>query len=452
MPEGRRIVVTSQDIIALAKEQRVEFINLQFTDIVGMVKNITIPFQALPDALNHGVWFDGSSIDGFARVAESDMYLVPDPSTYALIPWNTQEGIVTARLICNVYTPNGKPFAGDPRRALIAVLEEATAMGYDYYVGPELEFFLFKMDQDGQRSTIPNDQVGYFDLAPSHVTPVRREMMRALQAFDILVDGSHHEVAGGQHEIDLHHTSALQAADNLVTARIALKAVAKQHNLYASFMPKPVTETNGNGLHCHQSLISTEGDSGTNIFHDEKDRYGISTVARHFIAGQLAHAKGMIAVLAPLVNSYKRLVIGYEAPVYLSWSRTNRSSLIRVPRLSPERPQSTRIELRCPDPSCNPYLAFAVMLKAGLDGISQRLPLPEPAEEDLYQVDPLTQGLDTLATSLGDAIEDLRQDDVIQAALGSYIYERFVEAKQQEWSDYRRHVSQWEVNRYLSIY
>lgn len=450
MPEGGRIVLTSQDIIALAKEQRVEFINLQFTDIVGMVKNITIPIHALADAFNHGVWFDGSSIDGFARIAESDMYLVPDPSTYALIPWNTQEGIVTARLICNVYTPNGKPFAGDPRRALISVLEEASAMGYDYYVGPELEFFLFKMDQDGQRSSTPNDQVGYFDLAPSHVTPVRREMMRALQAFDILVDSSHHEVAGGQHEIDLHHASALQAADNLVTARIALKAVAKQHHLYASFMPKPVTETNGNGLHCHQSLIDRNGD--TNIFHDEKDRYGISSVARHFIAGQLAHAKGMIAVLAPLVNSYKRLVIGYEAPVYLSWSRTNRSSLIRVPRLSPDRPQSTRIELRCPDPSCNPYLAFAVMLKAGLDGISQRLPLPEPAEEDLYQVDPLTQGLDTLATSLDDAIDDLRQDDVIQAALGSYIYERFVEAKLQEWSDYRRHVSQWEVNRYLSIY
>ncbi len=441
---------TPQDILDLAKEQRVEFINLQFTDIVGMVKSVTIPFDALPDALNHGVWFDGSSIDGFARIAESDMYLVPDLSTYALIPWNNHEDIVTARLICNVYLPNGKPFPGDPRRLLISALEDAAALGYEYYVGPELEFFLFKMGSDGQTDVIPNDQVGYFDVAPSHVTPVRRQMMRALQEFGIRVEASHHEVAVGQHEIDLHHSAALQAADQLVTARITLKSIAQKHHLYASFMPKPVSNMHGSGLHCHQSLVDL--DSKKNTFHDAKDRYGISSVARHFIAGQLAHARGMVAILAPLVNSYKRLVIGYEAPVYLSWSRTNRSSLVRVPRLSPERSQSTRVELRCPDPSCNPYLAFAVMLRAGLDGIKNKLPLPEPAEEDLYQVDPLTQGLETLPSSLGVALDALRQDEVIQAALGSYIYERFVEAKSQEWTDYRRHVSQWELDRYMPIY
>lgn len=439
---------TPQDVLALVKEQRVEFISLQFTDIVGMVKNVTIPVAALPDALDHGVWFDGSSIDSFARIAESDMYLVPDLATYAPIPWDAN--VTTARLICNVYTPNGRSFPGDPRQLLIAALQEATDMGYEYLVGAELEFFLFKADLDKQITTTPNDQASYFDSSNNQASPIRRPIIKALQAFGIEIEASHHEVAPGQHEIDLRHTNALQAADAVITMRVALKTIAQQQGLYATFMPKPMTGVNGNGMHCHQSLVDIA--SGKNAFHDAKDPYAISGLARNFIAGQLAHAPGMIAILAPLVNSYKRLVLGYEAPVYLSWSRTNRSSLVRVPRLAPSRTQSSRVELRCPDPSCNPYLAFAVMLKSGLDGVKRTLPLPEPAEEDLYQVDPRARGMETLPPSLGDALDALREDELVQAALGSYIYERFIEAKSQEWADYRIHVSGWELDRYLPIY
>lgn len=441
---------TPQDVLNLVEEQHVDFISLQFTDIVGMVKNVTIPIAQLPDCLDHGVWFDGSSIEGFARIAESDMLLVPDLESYAIIPWDRGEGFTTARMICDVYTPDGKPFAGDPRNCLKAALEEARQMGFIYNVGPELEFFLFRPGADGQPAPTPHDAAGYFDVSTDLATHIRRHMVHALSAFGIEVEAAHHEVAVGQHEIDFKYGPALRTADHAVTFRTTLKAVAQQHGLYATFMPKPIAGINGSGMHVHQSFGDVK--SGKNLFYDADDPYGLSPTARHFIAGLLAHARGMIAILAPLVNSYKRLVPGYEAPVYLSWGRTNRSALVRVPRISAGRPQATRVELRCPDPSCNPYLAFAVMLKAGLDGIRRELPLPQAAEEDLYHVDPRARQLETLPGSLGDALAELQRDEVIMAALGPHILERFIEAKVQEWDEYRIFVSQWELDRYLPIY
>jgi glutamine synthetase len=439
-----------QALLRRAEEQRVAFVNLQFTDILGMVKNVTIPIQELPDALDHGVWFDGSSIEGFARIVESDMYLVPDPSTYALVPWDQHEGLATARLICNIYTPDGKPFAGDPRHVLAAVTRQAGEMGFAFNVAPEIEFFLFKTDAEGRTLPLPHDHAGYFDVSTDLATLIRRQMVRALQTLDITVEAAHHEVAAGQHEIDLRYAEALRAADQTVTTRVALKAIAQLNGLHATFMPKPIAEVNGSGMHVHQSLVDIV--TGRNAFADPNDPYGLSATARHFIAGLLAHARGMCIILAPLVNSYKRLVPGFEAPVYISWGRTNRSALVRVPRITAGREQSTRIELRCPDPSCNPYLAYAVMLAAGLDGIKRKLTLREAAEEDLFHVDPRARGLEMLPTSLGSALDALRDDAVIQHALGPYIYERFVDAKQQEWESYRAYVSQWEVERYLSIF
>ncbi|NJO07141.1 MAG: glutamine synthetase, partial [Chloroflexaceae bacterium] len=390
-------------VLQQASEQHLDFINLQFVDILGTVKTVTIPAEDLPKAIEHGVWFDGSSIEGFARIAESDMYLVPDLQTYRRIPWNTTPGSATARIICHVYTPHGKPFAGDPRYVLQKMLQQAAEMGYIYQVGPELEFFLFRLDQ-GKRGTIPrpHDEASYFDDTTEQATDARRRMVKSLQEFGVGVDASHHEVAAGQHEIDLSHSEAMQAADNTLTCRMTIKAIAQSMGLYASFMPKPIANVNGNGMHIHQNLNDIA--TGRNVFFNADDLYGLSKVGQQFIAGLLTHAPAMIAILAPLVNSYKRLVPGYEAPVYLSWGHTNRSALVRVPRVSSGRAQSTRVELRCPDPSCNPYLAFAVMLAAGLDGIKRELPLGEAAEEDLFHVDPRALGLEALPTSLGEAL------------------------------------------------
>ncbi|MDZ4720707.1 MAG: type I glutamate--ammonia ligase [Roseiflexaceae bacterium] len=443
---------TANDIVQLSEQQRVEFISLQFTDILGMVKNVTIPVAQLPDCLDHGVWFDGSSIEGLARnrIAENDMYLVPDLDTYALVPWDDTAGFPTARIICDIHSPDGRPFAGDPRSMLKRAIEEAQHMGMTYHVAPEMEFFLFKSDSDGRPLPVPHDEAGYFDATTDATTHIRRRMVRALNAFGIEVEATHHEVAIGQHEIDLRYTPALQAADHVVTLRTTLKAVAQQQGLYATFMPKPLAGVDGSGMHVHQSLADAQ--TGRSLFYDANDPYGLSKTARHFIAGLLAHARGMIAILAPLVNSYKRLVPGFEAPVYLSWGRTNRSALVRVPRIIPARPQPTRIELRCADPSCNPYLAFAVMLRAGLDGIKRELPLQPPAEEDLYQVDPRTRRMELLPSSLGAALVELQNDEVIAQAIGPHVLERFVDAKMQEWDDYRTFVSQWELNRYLSLY
>ncbi|MEN9935688.1 MAG: hypothetical protein RLZZ387_2267 [Chloroflexota bacterium] len=442
---------THQDILALVEQQRVEFISLQFTDIVGMLKNVTIPTSALPDCLDHGVWFDGSAIQGYGpERRETDMYLVPDVETYAVIPWDEASGFNTARLICDVLTPDGKPFAGDPRNVLKRAVDDAAQMGFVYQVGPEMEFFLLRTDEAGKPALEPHDVAGYFDATTDAATHVRRRMVRALSAFGIEVEQTHHEGALGQHEIDLRHGPALRMADNTVTFRTTLKAVAQSLNLYASFMPKPIAGMNGNGMHVHQSLADAR--TGQSAFYDPSDPYGLSRTARHFIAGLLAHAQGMSAVLAPLVNSYKRLVQGYEAPVYLMWGRTNRAALVRVPRIHAGRPQTTRVELRCPDPSCNPYLAYAVMLAAGLDGIRRELPLPSPVEEDLFEVDPRARQFDVLPASLGEALDALQRDEVVCAALGPHVLERFVESKKREWDAYRIFVSQWELERYLPVY
>lgn len=442
--------VTSDAILKRAAELHVEFVSLQYTDIVGMVKNVTIPVSELPGCLDHGAWFDGSSLEGFARVAESDMYLAPDLDTFALIPWDEAAGFVTARMICDVRTPEGKAFAGDPRYTLRRALEVARRMGMHFFVGPEVEFFLFRSGNDGRPALIPHDLAGYFDATTDAATHIRRRMVRALNAFGIEVEATHHEGALGQHEIDLRHTQGLRAADHLVTTRATLKAVAQQHNLYATFMPKPIGDVNGNGLHMHLSLA--DGASGKNLFFDGDDSYGLSKLARHFVAGLLAHARGMIAVLAPLVNSYKRLVPGFEAPVYLIWGRTNRAQLVRVPRINPARPQSARVELRCADPACNPYLALAVILAAGLDGIRRELPLPPPIEEDLFQVDLRARQFDVLPATLGAALEELQRDEVVCDALGPHILERFIEARVREWEEYSRSISQWELDRYLPVY
>lgn len=439
-----------EEVLRRAAEDRVEFIHLQFIDIIGMVKTVTIPIQQLENAIEYGVWFDGSSIEGFARVAESDMYLVPDLRTYRKIPWNGTGGIQTASLICDVHTPDGRPFAGDPRHVLKKMLQQAAEMGYLYQIGPELEFFLFKSTPDGTKPHIPHDEAGYFDFSTDQATHVLNEMVKALQAIGIDVEASHHEVSAGQHEIDLSYGEALRTADNTIISRVVIKAIARSHNLYATFMPKPIAGINGNGMHIHQNLADIE--TGENVFYDEHDPYNLSKLARQFIAGLLEHAPGMIAVLAPLVNSYKRLVPGYEAPVYLSWGRTNRSALVRVPRTSVGRNRAIRVELRCPDPSSNPYLAFAVMLAAGLDGIRRELPLGPAAEEDLFQVDPRALGLVVLPSSLGQALEALQEDTVIQAALGPHVYERFLDAHWQEWNQYRSYVSQWEIDRYLELF
>jgi glutamine synthetase len=443
---------TPDDILRLTREQQIEFVSLQFTDILGMVKNVTIPVAQLPDCLDHGVWFDGSSIEGLSRVriAENDMYLMPDLDTYALIPWDSDSGFPTARIICDIHSPDGRPFAGDPRYVLRRAVEEAARLGLTYHVAPEMEFFLFRSDADGRPLPVPHDAAGYFDATTDATTHIRRRMVRALNAFGIEVEATHHEVAIGQHEIDMRYAPALSAADRIVTFRTTIKSMAQQHGLYATFMPKPLAGVDGSGMHIHQSLADLH--DGRSLFSDTHDTYGLSKIARHFIAGLLTHARGMIAILAPLVNSYKRLVPGFEAPVYLSWGRTNRSALVRVPRINPNRPQTTRVELRCPDPSCNPYLALAAMLHAGLDGIRRELPLPAPAEEDLFQVDPRMRRMEMLPGSLGQALIELQNDEVIAEAIGPHVLERFVEAKIQEWEEYRTFVSKWELDKYLSIY
>lgn len=448
MSTNKAAIERAAEIIA---KEGIQFVNLQFTDIAGIVKQITIPVEQWETAIDHGIWFDGSSIEGYARIAESDMYLVPDVETFAVIPWRRDE-MPTARVICDVYTPEGEPFAGDPRQVLKRAMAKAAEMGYVYNTGPEPEFFLFRPGPDGELCPLrTHDQAGYFDVSTDLAHTVRRQMVRALAEFGIEVEAAHHEVATGQHEIDFKYDNALRTADNVATLRVTLKAIAQLNGLYCTFMPKPIAGINGSGMHTHQSL--TDLNTGRNAFVDDNDPYSLSPVARQFVAGQLAHARGMSAIIAPLVNSYKRLVPGYEAPVYISWARMNRSALIRVPRVRPEQPQAIRVELRCPDPSANPYLAFAAMLHAGLDGIQRRLTPPPPAEEDLYHLsDTRRSEFDTMPGSLGEAIETLKADPLIREALGEHVFSRYIEAKSQEWDEYRIAVSQWELDRYLSIY
>ena len=443
--------LTPEQLLALVKQEEINFIDLQFTDIVGARKNVTIPTRELEPTLNHGIWFDGSSIEGFARIAESDMYLVPDISTFAILPWLSGKE-KTGRLICNIYTPDGQPFLGDPRTVLSKVIQEAEDMGFIYNTGPELEFFLLKPLGDGNLITPrPQDSAGYFDQPVDMVaTSLWRQMTDALSSFGIETETMHHEVATGQHEIDFRYSDALKTADNSITFRVLVKILAEQKGLYATFMPKPIRGLNGSGMHVHQSLSFKI--NGTNAFSDPGDSHGLSKIAKHFIAGQLSHARGMCAILAPLVNSYKRLVQGYEAPVNVSWGRINRSALIRIPRAHTH--ESTRIELRCPDPSCNPYLAFAVMLASGLDGIKKELPLPEANEENVYLLQNNLKGtkLNVLPGSLEEAIYELEKDNVVKEALGTHVFDRFINAKRLEWEDYRLEVTPWELNKYLPSY
>jgi len=435
----------SKEALERAKSEGVKFINLQFTDILGSIKSVAIPAERLGDVLDKGIWFDGSSILGFVRICESDMILKPDPGTYMITPWTPSER-KSARFLCDVHTPDGKPFEGDPRSNL---KKNMAGINYTYNCGPEVEFYLFKKE-DNKITTSPHDIGGYFDYSPRDMASnVRKDIVIALEAMGMEAEMSHHEVGPGQHEIDVRYSNALTAADNTITLKYTIKAIAQKHDLYASFMPKPLYGQAGSGMHVHQSLFDKKG---KNIFYDAKDKYKFSKIAYSFLAGQLKHARALSAVVAPTVNSYKRLVSGYEAPVYICWAQVNRSALIRIPRYSPGRELSTRMELRCPDPSCNPYLAFAAMLAAGMDGVDKGLTPPKPVEEDVYKMKPHQleeMKVDMLPFSIKRAVEELKQDKVIQEALGKHTYEKFVEAKLAEFDDYRMQITPWEIEKYL---
>ncbi len=438
------------EVAKRAQEDEVRFIDLQFTDIIGITKSVTIPAATLDEALERGVWFDGSSIQGFARIQESDMFLMPDPATYRVLPW-TSASRRRARLICDIKRPDGEPFMGDPRAVLRRALDRAASMGFIFNCGPELEFFLFKRNGDGPIAPVPHDVGGYFDFSPKdEAQSIRADIVLALEDMGMKVEASHHEVATGQHEIDFEYADSMTAADNAISFKYTVKAIAASWGVYATFMPKPIFGINGSGMHTHQSLMDAKTDK--NLFYDDSDTYKLSRLAYHFIAGQLLHARALAAVVAPTVNSYKRLTPGYEAPVYISWAQVNRSALIRIPRHAPGREQSTRVELRFPDPSCNPYLAFATMLEAGLDGIERELEPPEAVNEDLYHFTPedlSARGIDTLPGTLGEALDALEADEVVTNALGEHIAPWFLRAKRAEWDEYRIRVSQWEIERYL---
>ena len=443
-----------------AESLNIRFLNLEFTDVVGLAKCVTIPVEQLADCLANGKWFDGSAIEGFARVAETDMFLRPDPETFAVVPWRantpSDDGASgdTARMICDVLMPTGERFEGDPRAVLHAALQEAAALGYRYIVSPELEFFVLHENSNGMPEPLLYDRGGYFDLSTDPAADVRREICAELARMGIGIESSHHEVAAGQHEIDFIPDDALRIADAVTTARYTIKAIAQRHGLMATFLPKPFYGINGSGMHTHQMLVRQS--DGSNAFADSANTgYGLSTLGQKFIAGQLNHAPGMCAVVAPLVNSYKRLVPGYEAPVMISWGRVNREALVRVPRATPDHPETLRVELRSPDPSCNPYLAFAVMLRAGLDGIARDLPLAPPVEEGLYTLEEsarLRKGISVLPATLGEALAALAEDEVVREALGPLVAAWFDEAKAQEWQEYRRQVHPWEVERYLPLF
>jgi len=437
----------AKEVLAKAKSDKIKFIFLQFTDILGMIKSVTVPVERLSDILDKGIWFDGSSIQGFVRICESDMILVPDPATYQVVPWKV-DGKESARFICDVHTPEGVAFEGDPRSILKKSLADAAKMGFDFNTGPEVEFYLFKKD-DSKITTTPHDIGGYFDYpAKDLASDVREDIIFALEKMGMTPEMSHHECGPGQHEIDVKYSDALSSADNTITLKYVIKSIASDHGLYASFMPKPLYKQAGTGMHVHQSLFK----NGKNIFYEASDKYKLSATAYNYLAGQLFHAKALTAILAPTVNSYKRLVSGYEAPVYICWAQINRSALIRIPRYSPGREQSTRLELRCPDPSCNPYLAFAVMLAAGLDGIKRGMKPPKPVEEDVYEFDSAKLAeykIDMLPFSIKRAVEELNKDEVIKAALGKHTYDSFTQAKLSEFDDYRMQITPWEIEKYL---
>ncbi len=449
--------MSADEVLEQVERDGVEFIRFWFTDIVGQLKSFAVGKEQLVVALSEGMGFDGSSITGFHSTEESDMIAMPDPNTYAVLPWRTDGGDDSrgsvARLFCNILVPGGEPYVGDPRRIMHTALKRMRKMGFDeFYVGPELEFFYFESDQlneDGQPVIL--DKGGYFDLTTlDAASDLRRDTATALKAVGIDVEYSHHEVGPSQHEIDMRYADALQMADNAMTYRIVVKEIAHSHGVYATFMPKPLFGENGSGMHVHQSLFK----KGKNAFHDGDARHHLSDTAKHFIAGLLTHANELSALFAPNVNSYKRLVPGYEAPVFSAWSQRNRSALVRVPMFQPGKDNSTRVELRCPDPSCNPYLTFAGLLHAGLEGIEREYEFPEPLDANLYELSPSEldeRGIGRLPATLGEAVETMADSELVRRALGDHIFDRYVEAKRAEWQEYRVQVSRWELERYLPV-
>lgn len=436
-----------KELLARVKEDQVKFISYQFTDVNGSVKSVDAPVQQLEGALDNGIWFDGSSVEGFVRIQESDKHLRIDPDTYAVLPW-TPENLRRARVFCDIYNQDGTPFVGDPRGVLKRMVAKAKDRGWIFNTGPEPEFFLFK--KNGAHP-IPQDLGGYFDFSPDdEAVQIRTELMAALNTMGLEVEVGHHEVALGQHEIDFRFADALKTADNVLTLKYTVKAIANQHGYVASFMPKPIFGINGSGMHVHQSLFN---DKGENLFYDPKDEMHLSKLAYGFIAGLLKHARPLAAIVAPTVNSYKRLVPGYEAPVYIGWARVNRSALIRIPHYTEGQYKATRIELRFPDPSCNPYLAFAGMLAAGMDGIDNNVELPKPLNNiNVYELtadERKALGVMELPGSLQESLRELEKDAVLKETLGEAVYEAFMRAKSEEWDDYRIHVTDWEVNRYM---
>lgn len=442
---------SKEEILQLLKSNDIKYVDLWFTDVVGAVKNLTVPVSRIEHVIDIGIHFDGSSLDGLARVAESDMVLKPDLSTFT-----TMSGLKkhTARLICSAMTTQGEPFIGDPRTVLHRAIKRAEEMGFTFKTGVELEFFLFGLDEHNKPIIDTSiDFASYYDLASDNALNVRQDMMESLSTIGIPVDSSHSEVGFGQHEIDLGHMDVLESADSVLTARVVMKSIALRHKLHCTFIPRPATELPGSGMHIHQSLHDLE--TGENVFVDTDNEYGLSDIARYFLAGQLYHAPAMAAIVAPLVNSYKRLGTSFEAPVYITWAHINRAALIRVPEIMPgeDEDERIRLELRCPDPSANPYLSSAVMLMAGLDGIRNKMPLPDPLEETLLAGSrKRRRQFEMLPNSLGAALQALKQDDVILNTLGPYISDRYISSKLEEYDDYKRHVTEWEIERYINRY
>ncbi|MDF2590357.1 MAG: glutamine synthetase [Anaerocolumna sp.] len=436
---------TKKDIIRIVEEEDVEFIRLQFTDIFGNLKNVAVTTSQLEKVLDNKCMFDGSSIEGFTRIEESDMYLYPDLDTFEIFPWRPQQGKV-ARFICDVYKPDGTPYESDPRYILKKVIEEANELGLTFNVGPECEFFLFDLEDNGEPTNRSTERGGYFDVSPLDLGEnARREMVLTLEEMGFEIEASHHEVAPAQHEIDFKYDNALKTADNIMTFKLVVRTIAKRHGLHATFMPKPKFGINGSGMHINMSLSK----DGKNIFDDPSGKLGLSEDAYHFIAGLMKHMEGMSAITNPLVNSYKRLVPGYEAPVYIAWSAKNRSPLIRIPAA---RGTSSRVELRCPDPSANPYLALAVCLKSGLDGIKNKLTPPDSVDLNIFTMtteEKLEKGVRSLPGSLNEAIEALEKSDLVKGVLGDHTLEKYLEAKKAEWKEYSIQVSKWEMDQYL---
>ncbi|MGM7681607.1 type I glutamate--ammonia ligase [Cytobacillus sp. Hm23] len=440
---------TREDIVKMTEEENVRYIRLQFTDLLGTIKNVEIPTSQLEKALDNKMMFDGSSIEGFVRIEESDMYLYPDLDTWVVFPWTSEKGKV-ARLICDVYNPDGTPFEGDPRNNLKRVLKEMEELGFtDFNLGAEPEFFLFKVDENGEPTLELNDKGGYFDLAPTDLGEnCRRDIVLELEEMGFDIEASHHEVAPGQHEIDFKYAGALKAADDIQTFKLVVKTIARKHGLHATFMPKPLYGVNGSGMHANLSLFA----NGENSFFDPTGDLELSETARQFIAGVIKHAPNFTAVTNPTINSYKRLVPGYEAPVYVAWSARNRSPLIRIPA---SRGMSTRVEVRSVDPSANPYLAMSVLLAAGLDGIKNKLTAPAPIDRNIYvmnKAERLEAGIVDLPATLEHALENLKSDEVMTGALGRHLFEHFVEAKEIEWDMFRTQVHPWERDQYMTLY